>query len=112
MPFQQGNTEWAKRKSNPGGHTHGLRYTSEYEAWHNMKLRCTNPRHPSYKYYGGRGIAVCPSWLLFENFIADMGRKPGPEYTLERKNNDGHYIQGNCKWATRSEQMSNRRQRA
>jgi hypothetical protein len=88
---------------------HGLSYTSEYDCWVNMKDRCLNSKHKAYKYYGGRGIKVCDRWLnSFENFILDMGKKPAPELSLERIENDGNYEPGNCRWATSKEQRLNR----
>lgn len=83
--------------------------TPEYDAWYGMITRCTKPNCRSYPYYGGRGIKVCDRWLKFENFLADMGRRPGNGYSLDRKNNDGNYEPGNCRWATKTEQNRNRR---
>lgn len=83
--------------------------TQEYLAWQSMKTRCNNKKSTAYKDYGGRGITVCERWMLFDNFIADMGKKPDPSLTLDRKENSGNYEPGNCKWATRSEQAYNRR---
>lgn len=74
------------------------------------KQRCYNPRCADYRYYGGRGIAVCRRWLdSFDNFVVDMGLRP-PGMTLERKNNDKGYSKSNCVWATRREQSANTRQ--
>jgi hypothetical protein len=89
---------------------HGLRKSPEYGIWNAMKNRCYNPHVKHHKDYGGRGIKVCDRWRdSFEAFITDMGRRPGPEYTIERENNDGDYEPGNCKWATRFEQQRNTR---
>jgi hypothetical protein len=83
----------------------------EYYSWSAMIARCANPKNISFKNYGGRGIAVCSRWLQFENFLADMGRKPSPDLTLERRDNAGNYEPLNCYWATRSEQNTNQRPR-
>jgi hypothetical protein len=74
-----------------------------------MVQRCTNPNNPGWKYYGGRGIFIeDPRWLLFENFLADMGEPP-PDLTLDRRDNERGYCKDNCRWATRIEQRNNRR---
>lgn len=78
-----------------------------------MKQRCNNPRNVAYKYYGGRGIMVCVRWMdSFQNFLKDMGRKPGPKFTIERNNNNLGYSPDNCKWATSAEQNQNKRKKA
>jgi hypothetical protein len=88
---------------------HGLTETVEHRTWRRIRRRCNSPSYHNYPDYGGRGIKVCERWNLFENFLADMGPKPGSEYTIERVNNDGNYEPSNCKWATQLEQNRNRR---
>jgi hypothetical protein len=89
--------------------THNRSRTREYSSWLNLIQRCTNPKNPRYKHYGGRGITVCPEWRLsFEQFFKDMGPRPEGR-SIDRINNDGNYEPGNCRWATAYEQNFNKR---
>jgi len=88
---------------------HGYAGTPTYRAWHEMKKRCYNPNVIRYPKYGGRGIEVCERWReSFSAFLADMGEKPGPEYSMDRVDVNGNYEPNNCRWATRQEQMRNK----
>jgi len=88
--------------------THGLTHSAEYMAWCKIKERCSSPANKSYHSYGGRGITVCPEWEHnFQQFYADMGPRPSSQYSVDRINNDGPYAPGNCRWATRHQQMRN-----
>jgi hypothetical protein len=74
-----------------------------------MRLRCYNPKHPSYRHYGGRGISVCPEWVNdYDQFFADMGECP-ESLSLERIDNDLGYSPSNCRWATMTDQLNNQR---
>jgi hypothetical protein len=94
-------------------HGHARRNeTPEYRTWKAMLTRCCNPHAPNYPDYGGRGITVCDRCRdSFGSFLEDMGEKPEPKhlYSIDRINNEAHYEPGNCRWATWSEQMRNRR---
>jgi len=80
-----------------------------YWVWAEMLTRCRNPNHPGYKNYGGRGISVCEAWeQSFSQFETDMGQRPEGTM-LDRENNDGNYEPGNCRWVSRLQQNSNRR---
>ena len=89
--------------------THGLRDTPEYLAWADMRTRCLNPARTNYPNYGGRGIKVCRRWTKFENFIADMGRRPSPQHTVERQDVNGNYSPKNCIWLESHLQSRNQR---
>lgn len=80
----------------------------EHVAWGNMLKRCGEGNAINPHRYGQRGISVCESWLLFENFLKDMGQRPSSLHSLERIDNDLGYCKSNCTWATKSEQARNR----
>jgi len=81
-----------------------------YRIWANMITRCSNPKASNYKYYGGRGIAVCEDWKLFANFFRDMGECPDG-LTLDRIDVNGNYEKQNCRWADWATQCSNKRKK-
>jgi hypothetical protein len=119
----------------PGAKVHGrqladLRHRT-YTSWHNMLMRCYNPKHVSYSEYGGRGIQVFVGWIpknmkliervadkegmaenyeqAYARFVGDVGLKPTPQHTLDRIKAAGHYVPSNVRWATPEEQGINKR---
>lgn len=90
--------------------THGMSGTPEYKTWQSMRDRCQNPKAEQYSNYGERGIQVCERWNdSFENFYQDMGARPAPNLSIDRREVNGDYEPGNCRWADSKTQSNNRR---
>lgn len=98
---------WHSGKYNPA-FKHGMRKTTTYKVWCDMKSRCDNPKHIHFDKYGGRGIKYCDKWKTFLGFFEDMGVRPKLTF-LDRQNNDLGYSKDNCKWVSSGESMFNKR---
>lgn len=83
--------------------------TLTYSSWLGMHSRVRGKSEKLVYIYKSRGIKVCDRWSSYENFLADMGERPGKEFTLDRINNDLGYYPENCRWADWSTQLKNRR---
>lgn len=92
------------------GHTYSenKKPSRTYKAWVNMRSRVDGVTDYYVRHYTSRGIAVCAQWHNFDAFLVDMGECP-PGLSLDRKDNDGNYEPGNCRWATRKQQAANTR---
>lgn len=84
-------------------------HLTEYRIWVGIKQRCYNKKNEAYPDYGGCGITMSDEWKeSFEAFYRDMGPRPSYHHSVDRKDNDKGYFKGNCRWATYSEQNSNK----
>ena len=73
--------------------------TKLYLVWKGIKHRCNNPKHISYKNYGGRGITICDDWLDFDEFYqwsVNNGYEENKQ--IDRRDNDLGYNPNNCRF--------------
>lgn len=92
------------------GYKHGGKGSALYSVWRGMLGRCGNPHATGYSNYGGRGIAVCEEWhefVPFRDWALASGYRPSLE--IDRRDNEGDYEPGNCRWVTIKNNARNRR---
>src|SRR5579864_8943590 len=89
----------------------------------NMVQRCTNPRHESYRFYGGAvpPVKIFDPWLDFETFkknlLAEIGPRPSDHvrknglsiWELDRIDSFKGYQPGNIRWLHYLENQQNKR---
>lgn len=95
------------------GHAVKGHISPEYKAWTEMLDRCLNQNNHAFNSYGGRGIKIHPPWTTrgtgFVLFLAEIGPRPSKKHMLDRIDNEGSYVPGNIRWATRGESNRNKR---
>lgn len=86
-----------------------------YQTWRGIRYRCTNPRSPQFKDYGGRGIGMHQEWIddagaFLQYLDSELGPRP-PGHSLDRIDNEKGYQPKNIRWADQRTQIHNRRPR-
>jgi hypothetical protein len=87
---------------------HNMHLTSTYQIWRGIKKRCRLKSHPSYRWYGAKGITYDPKWEDFKGFLEDMGERPG-NFTIDRIDSDLGYYKNNCRWVSMQDNLDNRK---
>lgn len=93
------------------GFRHGLSYHPAYRTWHGMIKRCYRAKGEDFRDYQGRGIKVCHEWkvdvAVFIRWAEANGFKEGLQ--IDRKDTNGNYEPGNCRFITVKANQRNRR---
>ncbi len=96
------------------GHRKNGKTTYLYKVWENIKQRTSNPNHPRFRDWCGRGVTTFAPWsdsfMRFALYVLNtLGERPSANYSLDRINNSLGYVPGNMRWSTAKEQAANRR---
>lgn len=94
---------------------HGLSDHKVYTVAINIIDRCTNPKNPAYKYYGGRGVRIYPLWRdnpgEFAKWLLDSGWYEGCEVDKDIKGNPKMpgYFPNTISFVTQTENQRHKR---
>lgn len=80
--------------------------TKTYSTWTSMRQLCMNKNSPGHDFYARKGISICDDWMVFENFLKDMGEKP-IGFKLNRKDKNKNFDKENCEWVPWSKKIKN-----
>ncbi len=76
--------------------------------YYSARRRCNNPKVSNYKYYGGRGIKCLMTeedfkflWFRDKAYVMKLP-------SIDRKDNDGHYMLENCRFIELIENLKKR----
>ncbi len=91
---------------------HGMYGTRIYRIYRGMKNRCNNQNTPEFKYYGGRGIKICPEWDKPDGFSIfcewAMANGYSDELSIDRIDVNKGYNPENCRWVDSVVQARNK----
>ena len=109
--YEFNHSERRKETTRKAKTKHGMKGTRIYRILQAMRQRCRNSNVPCFKYYGGRGIAVCDEWeKSFQSFYDwSIANGYSDELTIDRIDVNGNYEPSNCRWVSMAEQNKNKR---
>lgn len=111
--IKDGRKSWCKRCCHAVQHSgeKGKFQRPLYTRWQKMIQRCTNEKNLKFRDYGARGISVCEEWSGSYRAFAEWALANGYDKSLilDRRNNDGNYEPGNCRFVTPRESTLNQR---
>lgn len=115
--LQQGNTkscgcthiEKSSKLCKSRNYRHGYSKEPLYAVWKTMRQRCNNPKQYDYRWYGAKGITICPEWndyCIFREWAITHGYNQS--LTIDRIDCTGNYCPSNCRFITIQEQQKNK----
>lgn len=101
---------WDERRGT-GQWKHGDCGTRLHALWLGIRQRCRDPKLRIFRYYGGRGITICPEWEGSYEAFRDWAKANGfaDDLEIDRIDNNGNYEPRNCRFVTKTENLRNKR---